>query len=122
VKNFSPLLQGILLQQITFITISLSKRESKSKLSLLLQHEFSRFFNRELKGIQNLMNIGLKIKNYILFTKFRLSALVIISALSGYLFAGGTDGGEIALLMFGGILVTAASNGSNQIWERKLDI
>lgn len=68
------------------------------------------------------MNIGLKIKNYILFTKFRLSALVIISALSGYLFAGGTDGGEIALLMFGGILVTAASNGSNQIWERKLDV
>lgn len=28
---------------------------------------------------------------------------------------------EILLLMFGGLLVTAASNGSNQIWERNLD-
>ena len=67
------------------------------------------------------MSSGNKIKSYILFTKFRLSALVIISALSGYLFAGGNDGYEIFLLLVGGLLVTAASNGSNQIWERDLD-
>ena len=66
--------------------------------------------------------IGRKIKAYLVFTKFRLSALVVLSALSGYLFNGGTDGWEIFLLMVGGTLVTAASNGSNQIWERKLDI
>lgn len=54
-------------------------------------------------------------------TKFRLSALVIISALTGYLFAGGNDGLTIAKLMIGGLLVTSASNGSNQIWERDLD-
>lgn len=66
--------------------------------------------------------IGKKIKAYLVFTKFRLSALVVLSALSGYLFNGGTDGWEIFLLMVGGSLVTAASNGSNQIWERKLDI
>jgi protoheme IX farnesyltransferase len=62
-----------------------------------------------------------KIKSYIAFTKFRLSFSVILSALSGYLFAGGTDGKTIAELLIGGLLVTAASNGSNQIWERQLD-
>ena len=62
-----------------------------------------------------------KYKAYISFTKFRLSALVVISALSGYLFAGGKDGLEITYLLVGGLLVTAASNGSNQIWERDLD-
>jgi len=67
------------------------------------------------------MSSGNKIKSYILFTKFRLSALVIISALSGYLFAGGHDSYQIFLLLVGGLLVTAASNGSNQIWERDLD-
>lgn len=62
-----------------------------------------------------------KIKAYISFTKFRLSMLVILSALSGYLFAEGNDPFEIVYLMAGGLLVTAASNGSNQIWERELD-
>ena len=55
------------------------------------------------------------------FTKFRLSALVVVSAITGYLFVGGSDGFEITLLLVGGLLVTAASNGSNQIWERDLD-
>jgi protoheme IX farnesyltransferase len=56
------------------------------------------------------------------FVKFRLASLVIISALSGYLFVGASDGLEMFYLLFGGFLVTAASNGSNQIWERELDI
>jgi protoheme IX farnesyltransferase len=68
------------------------------------------------------MGIGKKVKMYMNFTKFRLSALVILSALSGYLFVGGHDGLEITYLMIGGLLVTAASNGSNQIWERELDV
>ena len=62
-----------------------------------------------------------KVKAYVVFTKFRLAALVVVSALSGYLFVGGSDGTEITLLLIGGMLVTAASNGSNQIWERDLD-
>lgn len=62
-----------------------------------------------------------KMKAYMAFMKFRLSALVVISALTGYLFAGGSDGLEIFYLMVGGMLVTAASNGSNQIWEKELD-
>ena len=55
-----------------------------------------------------------KLKSYLIFTKFRLSSLVILSALSGYLFAGGSDGLTITYLMVGGLLVTAASNGANQ--------
>lgn len=68
------------------------------------------------------MGIGKKVKMYMNFTKFRLASLVILSALSGYLFVGAHDGLEITYLMIGGLLVTAASNGSNQIWERELDI
>ena len=62
-----------------------------------------------------------KLKSYINFTKFRLSILVLISALSGYLFAGGSNFTEIFYLLVGGFFVTAASNGANQIWERDLD-
>ena len=71
--------------------------------------------------IPHIMSIGNKIKSYIAFTKFRLASLVIISALSGYLFAGGSDGNTMVMLLVGGFLVTAASNGANQIWERELD-
>jgi protoheme IX farnesyltransferase len=63
-----------------------------------------------------------KLKTYMVFTKFRLSALVVVSALSGYLFVGGNDWLELTYLLVGGLLVTAASNGSNQIWEREFDI
>ncbi len=70
-------------------------------------------------------SVGKKIKVYIEFTKFRLSSLVILSALSGYLFALDKDhtynGLHVFYLMLGGFLVTSASNGSNQIWERDLD-
>jgi len=63
-----------------------------------------------------------KLKIYLAFTKFRLSALVILSALSGYWFAGGSDLLHVWYLVVGGLLVTAASNGANQIWERNLDV
>ncbi|EPB65411.1 hypothetical protein ANCCEY_15526, partial [Ancylostoma ceylanicum] len=52
---------------------------------------------------------------------YKLSFSVVLSALAGYLFNGGSDWKEILLLTIGGTLVTAASNGSNQIWERDLD-
>lgn len=65
--------------------------------------------------------VGKKMKEYLVFTKFRLSFTVVLSALAGYLFNGGTDWKEILLLVIGGTLVTGASNGSNQIWERDLD-
>jgi heme o synthase len=62
-----------------------------------------------------------KIQAYNLFTKFRLSFLVIVSAVLGYFFENGKPDETLLLLIFGGLLVTAASNGSNQIWERDLD-
>ncbi len=62
-----------------------------------------------------------KIKEYFVFMKFRLSALVVVSALASYLFVGGSDSTIILYLLVGGMLVTAASNGTNQIWERELD-
>jgi len=67
------------------------------------------------------MTAGKKIQSYIVFTKFRLASLVVLSALSGYLFADGDNLLHICYLMIGGTLVTAASNGSNQIWEKDLD-
>ncbi len=70
---------------------------------------------------ENLSPKPSQFKIYLIFTKFRLSFLVILSALSGYLFAGGTDLLVIFYLLLGGTLVTAASNGANQIWERDLD-
>ena len=77
--------------------------------------------NRNMSTTANNFSLMGKIRSYMVFTKFRLSAIVIISALSGYLFVGGNDGWTIFLLLVGGMLVTAASNGSNQIWERELD-
>ena len=61
------------------------------------------------------------LKKILVFTKFRLSFLVVLSALSGYLFAGGSDYLQITYLMIGGSFVTAASNGANQIWEKDID-
>jgi protoheme IX farnesyltransferase len=74
-----------------------------------------------MESKQSKGKISKKIKSYLVFTKFRLSFSVILSALSGYLFAGGNDSLVITELLIGGLLVTAASNGSNQIWERQLD-
>lgn len=67
------------------------------------------------------MSLRSKIKDYQQFTKFRLSITVIVSALAGFLFAGGGTGMELFNLLVGGFLVTSASIGSNQIWERKID-
>jgi protoheme IX farnesyltransferase len=56
------------------------------------------------------------------FTKFRLASLVVLSAVLCYLLA--TNDPEIKiifLLTVGGFLVTASSNGFNQIIEKELD-
>lgn len=51
----------------------------------------------------------------------RLASLVILSAIAGYLFAGGGFDQNLLLLIIGGIFVTGASNGVNQLLERDLD-
>jgi heme O synthase-like polyprenyltransferase len=40
-----------------------------------------------------------KFKTYLIFIKFRLSFLVILSAISGYLFAGGVNLTELSFLI-----------------------
>lgn len=67
------------------------------------------------------MNIKSKIKDYLLFTKVRLTFSVAISAVAGFLLAGGGTGIEFFYLLAGGFFVTSASIGSNQIAERDLD-
>lgn len=63
-----------------------------------------------------------KIRDYAAFAKLRLSLLVVFSAVLGYLI--GADAvvlSKIIWLSIGGLLVTASSNGFNQIIERNLD-
>lgn len=67
------------------------------------------------------MNMKSKIKDYLLFTKVRLTFSVAISAVAGFLLAGGGTGIEFFYLLAGGFFVTSASIGSNQIAERDLD-
>ena len=62
-----------------------------------------------------------KIKDYALLLKLRLAFLVVLSALSGYLFVGGSFGIDFWYLIIGGFLITGSSNGFNQIIERDLD-
>lgn len=63
-----------------------------------------------------------KLKDYSLFVKLRLTNLVVFSSLLGYMIAAGSvQYFELLLLFIGGFLVTASSNGFNQIIERDLD-
>lgn len=63
-----------------------------------------------------------KTADYSAFSKLRLTVLVVFSALFGYLIGAETISWfEILALCTGGFLVTAASNGANQIIEREYD-
>lgn len=62
-----------------------------------------------------------KVKDYVMLLKLRLSFLVVLSAVSGYFFAGGSFGINFIYLVIGGFSITGASNGFNQIIERDID-
>lgn len=64
-----------------------------------------------------------KIQDYVQLVKMRLSLLVVFSAAMGFLLAseGEINWGKLCLLILGGFLVTASSNGINQVVERHLD-
>ena len=64
-----------------------------------------------------------KISDYVMFTKFRLAALVVFSSGIGFLIASPSsiDWAKFGWLVLGGFLVTASSDGFNQIIERDLD-
>ena len=65
-----------------------------------------------------------KTKGYIALTKPRLSFLVVVSAISGYLLAGWDKGSlqDFILMILGGFFITGASNGFNQIIEKNIDL
>ena len=62
-----------------------------------------------------------KVKDYVMLLKLRLSFLVVLSAVSGYFFAGGSFGLNFIYLVIGGFSITGASNAFNQIIERNID-
>jgi protoheme IX farnesyltransferase len=63
-----------------------------------------------------------KISDYIMFVKLRLAALVVMSAAICFILASeSVDLTKLFFLILGGFLVTASSNGFNQIIERDLD-
>jgi protoheme IX farnesyltransferase len=60
--------------------------------------------------------------DWVTFTKLRLASLVVLSAALCYLFgAEHINGLTLSMMVLGGFLVTASSNGFNQIMERDLD-
>lgn len=65
-----------------------------------------------------------KVKDISLLFKVRLGSLVIFSSVIGYLIAasGQFDYLDILILAIGGFLVTSASNGINQIFEKDIDV
>ncbi len=65
-------------------------------------------------------SLSLKLKDYFILIKFRLSFIVVFSAGIGYLFAGGDVNGFMIFLL-AGFLITAASNAINQIIESDTD-
>jgi len=64
-----------------------------------------------------------RFSDYIQLMKLRLSALVVFSALIGFILGsiGAIDWFKLLMLMIGGTLVTGAANAFNQIIERDLD-
>lgn len=64
----------------------------------------------------------LKVKDIGLLTKIRLAFVVVLSAVAGYFMGPGEFSVvQLLLLVFGGFLVTGASNAFNQALEHNLD-
>lgn len=79
----------------------------------------------ENKTISNSTSFALasKAKDYFLLIKFTLSFMVVFSTVISYLLAPNVSFNitKVLLLFAGGMLVTGAANGINQILERKTD-
>ncbi|MBK6785643.1 MAG: protoheme IX farnesyltransferase [Saprospiraceae bacterium] len=64
-----------------------------------------------------------KVHDYVLLIKLRLSLMVVLSSVLGYLIAslGNTDYVTMSVLAVGGLFITAAANALNQVLEREFD-
>lgn len=64
----------------------------------------------------------MSVNDILQLSKFRLTTSVVFSAIAGYFIAGGVlISLELFLLVMGGFMVVASSNGFNQIIEKDLD-
>lgn len=68
-------------------------------------------------------SISLKMKDILELTKFRLSFLVVFSAVMSYLLAiqSPINWTNVSLLFLGGFLITGSSNAINQLIEKDID-
>ena len=81
-----------------------------------------RFF-LENSGEISIVQSTSRIKAFGELMKFRLSSLVVISAVLSYLTVSNNPSwSQILFLCLGGFLITGASNGFNQIIEKDLDL
>lgn len=67
------------------------------------------------------LSVVLRLKEYAILTKLRLSTIVVVSAVLGYLMATEFILRDFLLMIAGGFLVTGASNGFNQVIEKDYD-
>ncbi len=73
-------------------------------------------------SLENPQTLKARLYDYALLTKFKLASLVVFSAAMGFMTAPGpVDLSKLLMLIIGGFLVTASSNGLNQVIERDLD-
>lgn len=65
-----------------------------------------------------------KLGDYVLLVKMRLSMVVVVSSLLGYVIVAGGNGTwlDLVKLVIGGFLVTSAANALNQVLEKDFDI
>lgn len=65
-----------------------------------------------------------KLEDYVLLVKFKLSLVVVVSSVLGYLIvaSGNVKFLDIILLSLGGLLVTGAANTLNQVLEKDFDL
>ncbi len=71
---------------------------------------------------ENRVTVKLSIRDIAAFCKLRLATLVVMSAAFCFIIASSeVDYSQLTILIIGGFLVTASSNGFNQIIERNLD-
>lgn len=90
-------------------------------MSITLKLFLHTFFIKMYKAISKTIEIP-KWKDYLAFAKIRLSMSVVFSSIAGYILAADKlILSEMLLLSFGGIFVTGAANGFNQIIEKDKD-
>ena len=76
----------------------------------------------KVETISQNLTLKTRIKDIGMLFKLKLSVIVVLSATLGYFMgADRSQLGELTLLIVGGLLLTGASNGFNQVWERNID-